>query len=140
MTSISRLKAALQRQGIHVECTNNIYRLRTANSEATVLLPDSLPLEEKAVKQLLGFAATRSADGNHGVCKACATPDFHPGGIAPVGAVVATDPEFVIPAAIGTDINCGLRLVSTGLQYETIAPHKDALESRLTHVLLDNGR
>ncbi|ERE20739.1 RtcB family protein [Pseudogulbenkiania ferrooxidans] len=140
MTSISRLKAALQRQGIHIERTNNIYRLRTADSEATVLLPDGLPLEEKAVKQLLGFAATRSADGHHGVCKACATPDFHPGGIAPVGAVVATDPEFVIPAAIGTDINCGLRLVSTGLQYETIAPYKDALQSRLTHVLLDNGR
>ncbi|AXE36424.1 RtcB family protein [Chromobacterium phragmitis] len=140
MTSLSRLKAALQRQGIHVERTGHVYRLRHAEAEASVLLPDSLPLEEKAVKQLLSFAATHSADGHHGVCKACATPDFHPGGIAPVGAVVATDPEFVIPAAIGTDINCGLRLVSTGLKYDAVAPHKDALLSRLSHALLGNAR
>ncbi|MDA4743715.1 RtcB family protein, partial [Enterobacter hormaechei] len=62
--------------------------------------------------------------GHGAVCKACATPDFHPGSIAPVGSVVATSPDFVIPAAIGTDINCGIRLMSTGL----------------TQAILKNGR
>ena len=76
----SSLKKALQRQGIHVDYHAGIYHLRNELTQASVLLPDSLPLEEKAVQQLLAFAAVRSPDGHQGVCKACATPDFHPGG------------------------------------------------------------
>ena len=80
------------------------------------------------------------ADGHAGVCRACATPDFHPGAIAPVGSVVATPADFVIPSSIGTDINCGMRLLTTGLGLGQLAPHKDALVKRLTRSLLDNGR
>ncbi|WP_416050264.1 RtcB family protein [Cupriavidus basilensis] len=106
MSSLPRLEKALQRQGIHVERSQGVYHLRNEHAQASVLLPATLALEAKAVRQLLDFAAVRSPDGHHGVCKACATPDFHPGGIAPVGSIVATDADFVIPAAIGTDINC----------------------------------
>ena len=63
---------------------------------------------------------TLPPDAHHGVCKACATPDFHPGSVAPVGTIVATDAEFVIPAAIGTDINCGMRLLTTGLKQAAV--------------------
>lgn len=140
MTSISRLQAALQRQGIHVEHAKGIFRLHHEHGQATVLLPDSLPLEEKAVKQLMAFAAVKSAAGHHAVCKACATPDFHPGSIAPVGSIVATDADFVIPAAIGTDINCGMRLLTTGVKLSQAALHKDALISHLQKVLLENTR
>ena len=140
MSSIPRLQKALARQGIAVSYERGIYRLANPHTSATVLLPASLPLEEKAVRQLLAFASVQSADGHHKVCKACATPDFHPGAIAPVGTVVATGPDFVIPASIGTDINCGMRLLSTGLTLARFQQGEAKLVQRLTHVLLQNGR
>jgi len=136
----SRLQRAFSRANIAVDYRDGIYHLRNEAAQATVLLPQSLPLEEKAVNQLLAFASVRSPDGAHGVCKACATPDFHPGSVAPVGSVVATDGDFVIPAAVGTDINCGMRLLTTGLTLDQVAPHKTQLLARLTRSLLDNGR
>ena len=136
----TRLQRAFSRAGIAVDYRDGVYRLQNETSQATVLLPPSLPLEERAVKQLLAFASVRSPDGEQGVCKACATPDFHPGSIAPVGSVVATDADFVIPAAVGTDINCGMRLLTTGLTLDQVAPHKTRLIERLTRSLLDNGR
>jgi len=136
----SRLQRAFSRAGIAVDYRDGVYHLHNEASQATVLLPPSLPLEEKAVNQLLAFASVRSPDGAQGVCKACATPDFHPGSVAPVGSVVATDADFVIPAAVGTDINCGMRLLTTGLTLDQVAPHKTRLIERLTRSLLDNGR
>lgn len=113
MHNYKRLTRAFARSGITIARHGDTYHVHNEAAQATILLPMSLPLEEKAVRQLLNFASVASPDGAHGVCRACATPDFHPGSIAPVGSVVATDPDFVIPAAIGTDINCGIRLLTT---------------------------
>ena len=140
MKNISRLQSALKRQGILVERRHGAYHLSNQHAQASVLLPEALPLEEKAVDQLLAFASVRSPDAHHGVCKACATPDFHPGSVAPVGTIVATDAEFVIPAAIGTDINCGMRLLTTGLKQAAVEARKPELLRGLTRVLLENGR
>lgn len=140
MSTLSRLAKAFRREGIAIDFADGIYRVTNEHAGAQILLPAALPLEQKAVRQLLDFASVRSPDDRHGVCHACATPDFHPGSIAPVGSVVATDADFVIPAAIGTDINCGMRLITTGLKQAMVEPLKDALVKRLTRVLLDNGR
>jgi tRNA-splicing ligase RtcB len=140
MSNFSRLAKAFRREGIAVDYTDGIYRITNEHASAQILLPASLPLEQKAVCQLLDFASVHSPDSHHGVCRACATPDFHPGSIAPVGSVVATDADFVIPAAIGTDINCGMRLITTGLKKAAVEPLKQALVQRLTRVLLNNGR
>ncbi|KVW32670.1 RNA-splicing ligase RtcB [Burkholderia ubonensis] len=140
MSTFPRLKKALQRQGIRVDYQAGVYHLRNERSQASVLLPAALPLEEKAVRQLLSFAAVRSPDHRHGVCKACATPDFHPGGIAPVGSIVATDDAFVIPAAVGTDINCGMRLLTTGLKRSSLAPLESRIVERLTRAILADHR
>lgn len=140
MPSLPRLKKALARQGIAVSYAQGVYRLANPHSSASVLLPASLPLEEKAVRQLLAFAAVRSADDHQQVCRACATPDFHPGAIAPVGSIVATHADFVIPATIGTDINCGMRLLRTGLSLTAFRADEPKLVERLSHVLLNNGR
>jgi tRNA-splicing ligase RtcB (3'-phosphate/5'-hydroxy nucleic acid ligase) len=53
-----------------------------------------------------------------------AMPDVHWGYGFPIGGVAATDAvEGVIsPGGVGYDINCGVRLVRTNLQYEEIAP------------------
>src|SRR2546427_6804346 len=81
MTTPQRLQRAFARTGISLDYRDGIYHVRDGQAEAHILLPDSLPLEDKAVRQLLAFAAVRRHDGqgSHGaVCRACATPDFHP--------------------------------------------------------------
>lgn len=138
----SRLQRALQRQGIRIVRDRGVVHLeRDADqSRASVLLPETLSLEDKAVRQLLDFAAVRQPGHDGHVCRACATPDFHPGSIAPVGSVVATTPNLVIPAAIGTDINCGMRLLRTGLTLSEVEALREPLLRELARVLLDNGR
>ncbi|HEY9028778.1 MAG TPA: RtcB family protein, partial [Burkholderiaceae bacterium] len=116
------------------------WHVRNDAADASIPLPESFELEEKAVRQLLAFAAVRTPAGEAAVCAACATPDFHPGSIAPVGAIVATPADVVIPAAIGTDINCGMRLLTTGLSLAEVAPRRSALLARLKAVLLENAR
>lgn len=117
MSKHSRLEKAFLRSGILVDRQQDIVTLtrRHDGTSAQVLLPASFALEEKAVRQLLDFASVQAPGDTGHVCKACATPDFHPGSIAPVGSIVASTADFVIPAAIGTDINCGMRLLRTGL-------------------------
>ncbi|MEM6403822.1 MAG: RtcB family protein, partial [Cyanobacteria bacterium P01_D01_bin.116] len=110
---LKRLLRALSRQGLDVTYNNSTYSVRlTKNYSAIVsevLLPENFPVEAKALKQLANLASVRHPAGGS-VCKCCATPDFHPGdsGIA-IGSVVQTE-NMVIPAAIGSDINCGMRL------------------------------
>lgn len=140
MNSLTRLQRAFARNGIALSYSDGVYRVYNDEAQATILLPPTLPLEEKAVRQLLHFASVKAASGEAGVCRACATPDFHPGSIAPVGSVVATEGDLVIPASIGTDVNCGMRLLTTGLSLGQLAPHKERLVSLLTRSLLDNGR
>ncbi len=69
-----------------------------------------------------------------GIVKAAlAMPDIHQGYGLPVGGVVATDAEHgvVSPGAIGFDINCGVRLLRTGLEAAELAPRMRALIDRL---------
>jgi tRNA-splicing ligase RtcB (3'-phosphate/5'-hydroxy nucleic acid ligase) len=60
---------------------------------------------------------------------ALAMPDIHQGYGLPVGGVVATDAErgVVSPGAIGFDINCGVRLLSTGLEAEALGGRLEPL-------------
>lgn len=140
MSNFIRLQKALKKQGVAVEYQNGIYQLHHQHARASVLLPAGFPLEDKAVRQLLDFASVRTPGHDAHVCKACATPDFHPGGIAPVGSIVATSADMVIPASIGTDVNCGMRLVRTGLSLAEVERRKEGLQRRLTRALLEDGR
>lgn len=63
-------------------------------------------MEAKALKQLANLANVRHPQGGC-VCRTCATPDFHAG--VAIGSIVETA-GMVIPAAVGSDINCGMRL------------------------------
>jgi tRNA-splicing ligase RtcB (3'-phosphate/5'-hydroxy nucleic acid ligase) len=60
-------------------------------------------------------------------------PDMHQGYGFPIGGVAATRyPEGVIsPGAIGYDINCGVRLLASSIEYEAARGHLDALASAL---------
>jgi tRNA-splicing ligase RtcB (3'-phosphate/5'-hydroxy nucleic acid ligase) len=125
--NLSRLLRALSRQGLDVSYSNKVYYISLNSSlkehwqdasatrenasfiTAEVLLPEGFPVEAKALKQLANLANVRHPQGGC-VCRTCATPDFHPGdsGVA-IGSIVETA-GMVIPAAVGSDINCGMRL------------------------------
>jgi tRNA-splicing ligase RtcB len=123
-----RLLKALARQGLEVQCNAKSYSVRWSNSPdapiAEVLLPENFPLEAKALKQLANLALAQHPGGGK-VKRVCATPDFHPGdaGVA-IGSVVATAGQ-VIPAAVGSDINCGMRLHGVDLSIDTFLAQRD---------------
>lgn len=125
---LSRLLRALARQGLDVTYRDRVYSVRLHNSADTptaeVLLPENLNPEGKALQQLANLAAVRHPQGGK-VLRACATPDFHPGdsGVA-IGSIVQTQ-EMVIPSAIGSDINCGMRLHVFDLSLEDFLSQRD---------------
>jgi tRNA-splicing ligase RtcB len=62
-------------------------------------------------------------------------PDMHQGYGFPIGGVAATRyPDGVIsPGGIGYDINCGVRLLASQVEYEAAEPWLDDLASALDH-------
>jgi tRNA-splicing ligase RtcB len=76
--------------------------------DATLFVSESIKLENDAVSQL------RDACKIPSVKRVIATPDIHVGYGVPIGCVVGTE-EVIIPAAVGYDINCGMRVILTNL-------------------------
>ncbi len=127
--NLNRLLGALSRQGLDVSYKNQTYSVRLHKAKenipvAEVLLPVDFPVEAKALKQLANLANTQHPAGGC-VCRICATPDFHPGdaGIA-IGSVVETE-NMVIPAAVGSDINCGMRSHVVDLSLDKFLANRD---------------
>jgi len=89
------------------------YRIRVAREgamkvDATVYATDKLKIEPDAIAQLMDAASMPSVE------VALATPDIHVGYGVPIGCVMATR-DVLSPAAVGYDINCGMRLLTTPL-------------------------
>ncbi|HEY8377234.1 MAG TPA: RtcB family protein, partial [Nannocystis sp.] len=92
-----------------------------------VLLPSIL--RDQSVPQLINVATLPGVVG-----AAVGMPDMHEGYGFPVGGVAATQlPDGVIsPGGIGFDINCGVRLVTTPLRREELAPRLEAVMHELS--------
>ena len=75
-------------------------------TRALVYLHERMAAEPEALDQLRDAA---SVDPRATVI---GTPDIHTGFGVPIGSVVAS-PELVSPAAVGYDVNCGMRLLTT---------------------------
>ncbi len=85
-------------------------------------------LEEEAIKQVKNVAHLP------GIIKASfAMPDVHWGYGFPIGGVAAFDwnSGVISPGGVGYDINCGVRLASTGLTKADIAPKLELLINSL---------
>jgi tRNA-splicing ligase RtcB len=132
--NLNRLLRALAREGLEVTYDGRLYTVRLqgdANAPpAEVLLPPDLPVEGKAFRQLANLAALKHPGGGS-VLRVRATPDFHPGdsGVA-IGSVLHTR-GLVVPAAVGTDINCGMRLHVADLGVEAFLARRDAFVERM---------
>jgi len=82
--------------------------LTSAAATVTLFADARIPVSATAERQALGMAALP------GVTHAIGMPDIHAGSHVPNGFVLATE-GTVIPGAVGGDINCGMRLLNTGL-------------------------
>ena len=83
---------------------------------------------EEALQQVANVAALP------GIVRASiAMPDIHWGYGFPIGGVAATDARegVVSPGGVGFDINCGVRLVRTGLRRDDVAPRLEELLHQL---------
>ena len=74
--------------------------------DATIIAGEGIRIEEEAVRQLEAAAALPGAR------RVVATPDIHVGFGVPIGCVAGLA-DHVVPAAVGYDINCGMRVVKT---------------------------
>jgi len=89
------------------------YRIKIPRSgamkqDALIYANEAIALEAAAVQQLRNAA---SLDPRAIVF---ATPDIHSGYGVPIGCVLAA-PSFISPCAVGYDINCGMRMMTTPL-------------------------
>ena len=115
------------------------WRLRLAKSgrmevPAVVYASEKLRLEPDSIKQLAAAAAVPT------VKKALATPDIHVGFGVPIGCVMAVT-DVIVPAAVGYDVNCGMRLLTTPLEAAEAAPRLgDLARSIARDVPLGEGR
>jgi tRNA-splicing ligase RtcB len=75
-------------------------------TDATIYASEAIKLEPDAVSQLCDAASLEP------VKKVLATADIHVGFGIPIGAVLGLE-GVVMPPAVGYDINCGMRLLST---------------------------
>jgi tRNA-splicing ligase RtcB len=100
-------------------------------------VPGRVYASEKLVGRLRGDPALQQvANVAHlpGIVGASlAMPDIHWGYGFPIGGVAAIDAEegVVSPGGIGYDINCGVRLLRTGLEADGIAPRVERLADAL---------
>lgn len=89
--------------------------------------------QDKALEQVANVAFLPGIVG-----ASLAMPDIHWGYGFPIGGVAATDPQkggVVSPGGVGFDINCGVRLVKTNLEYEEVKNRIRELTLSLFHLV-----
>ena len=111
----------------------------------TVFANEDVPIELPAVAELATLlsihetmqrfseASPESFEDRPSITRIAVTPDFHKARGIPVGTVMATR-GFVIPQAIGNDINCGMRLHLTSLSRDDLDGRTDEIETALRHL------
>lgn len=129
-------------------------RLRVNNEhdvDAILFANEQVPVEGSAITELLEFlalqntveqvakASPESFDEAPSIKQVAITPDFHKARGIPVGTVLATK-GFVVPQAIGNDINCGMRLHTTSLHADLVTSNLDELETSCRHIFFEGGR
>ncbi|HET7325052.1 MAG TPA: RtcB family protein, partial [Halococcus sp.] len=101
------------------------------NAPARVLASESLleEISDDMTLQQLKNSTHLPGVEKHAICM----PDGHQGYGFPVGGVAGIDAEdgCISPGAVGFDINCGVRMMTTNLAYEDIEGHEEELVESL---------
>jgi tRNA-splicing ligase RtcB len=119
--------------------------------DATLFANDSVPVDSASITELIKLLELKSTiervaenspdsfDHFPKISNVALTPDFHKGKGIPVGTVLVTQ-GFIVPQAIGNDINCGMRLHTTSLTVEQIQANLDKLEKTFRYLFFEGGR
>ncbi|MDR3892071.1 MAG: RtcB family protein, partial [Blautia sp.] len=117
----------------------------------SVFLPEGTKPDKKALDELnrmmelehtvecMKKAGSFFKNPDSAVRKAAVTPDFHKGAGIPIGTVLMTE-GFVIPQAMGNDINCGMRLYTTDLKEEELEGKLSVLLPEIRRIFFEGGR
>lgn len=101
------------------------------NAPARVLASETLldEIADDMTLQQLKNSTHLPGVAKHAICM----PDGHQGYGFPVGGVAGIDAEngCISPGAVGFDINCGVRMMTTNLTYEDIEGHEEELVESL---------
>ncbi|WP_246096190.1 RtcB family protein [Paenibacillus sinopodophylli] len=100
---------------------------------------DQLLTVNEAVETLKQHDPGYFSNENAKIEEVAITPDFHKGSGIPIGTTIFTK-GFVIPQAVGNDINCGMRLYTTSLKEDDIRSNLRQIESDIRHVFFEGGR
>ncbi|MFC1833613.1 RtcB family protein [Thermodesulfobacteriota bacterium] len=132
------------------------YSLSLPNSwdiPVRVCANEQIQLEEDAVDELLKVVSTQETlerllqnapgfldtDVDPRMLELSISPDFHKGKGIPIGTIIATR-GFVLPQAIGNDVNCGMRLMTTSYNRNQVEGKLDAIEKKLRYLFFQGGR
>ncbi|MEO7731574.1 MAG: RtcB family protein [Kofleriaceae bacterium] len=123
----------------------------------TLFANRDVPIEIEAIEQALGLVSVqqtieelRAAQARGAIAgfwgdveakleRVVLTPDFHRGSGIPVGTV-AEARGFLIPQAVGNDVCCGMRLLTTDITRDELTGHLDALDGPLRAVFFQGQR
>ncbi len=138
--------AKLERIDANVQRLANSYDI-----DVTLFANERVPVEEAAIEELesmLQLQETVEAFQNDSpasfpdeprIHRVALTPDFHKARGIPVGTVLETS-GFVVPQAIGNDINCGMRLHLTGISGGEVLQRREELETACRSMFFEAGR
>ena len=119
--------------------------------DVSLFANEDVPIEQIAVDELrrmlelhetiesFAKASPESFANTPRISRVAVTPDFHKAQGIPVGTILETS-GFVVPQAIGNDVNCGMRLHLTGFDADQIAGHVEQLETECRHMFFEAGR
>lgn len=125
--------------------------LNDQDVDVTLFANNKVPIESAAIDELVDVVSLQQTveelakydsdffEGPPSIKKIAVTPDFHKGAGIPIGTVLATQ-GFVVPQAIGNDINCGMRLHVTSLRADKVLSCLNDLEARSRHIYFEGGR
>jgi len=105
------------------------YKFKHINNNAIIYIDDINNVEPESLKQLLNVSKLPGLIGD-----AIAMPDIHWGYGFPIGCVACTnynEDGIISPGGIGFDINCGVRLLRTNLEYNEIQKYKEKILDEL---------
>ena len=105
------------------------YKFKHINNNAVIYIDDINNVEPESLKQLLNVSKLPGLVGD-----AIAMPDIHWGYGFPIGCVACTNYDengVISPGGIGFDINCGVRLLRTNLEYNEIQKYKEKILDEL---------
>ncbi len=126
-------------------------KYKDRNNVISCYLPEDCAPEKNAVAELhqmtkleetlnkLRETPCYSQSANLQIEKIILTPDFHKGSGIPIGTVMMTK-GFVVPKAMGNDINCGMRFYTTDLSEEQIQEKLPQLTKIIRHIFFEGGR